>query len=201
MTQPAPLTDEQLTQIEARAQAATPGPWQKHEEYGRYFYANLTGEYLRGVGDFMFGAGAQAEADEEFVRHARTDVDVLLAEVHRLRDELGAATEFRLEPTPPAYTPLIVRRDAAYDGTRWAVLHDPGDLAVRRAWTAEGWEMAWASSHSEIYCWPDAASALAAARQAQAENDREPDVDGAGRTPESYRDRPTPAPAVSGGEQ
>lgn len=121
----------------------------------------------------------------------------LLGEIDRLRAELEVATEFRLKPAPPAYTPLTVRQDPAYDGTRWAVLHDPGDLAVRRVWTAEGWEMAWASPHDEIYCWPDAASALAAARQAQAEDDREPDVDGAGRTPESYRDHRVAAPVVA----
>lgn len=120
----------------------------------------------------------------------------LVDEVRRLRAELDAATEFRLTPAPPAYTPLIVRRDPAYDGTQWAVLHDPGDLAVRRTWTAEGWEMTWSSSHDEIFCWPDAASALAAARQAQGEDDREPDVDGAGRTPESYRE--TPAQGATG---
>jgi hypothetical protein len=106
-------------------------------------------------------------------------------------DPLALATEFRLTPAPPAYTPVIVRRDPAYDGTRWTVLHDPGDLAVRRAWTQDGWEMAWSLTDDEAYCWPDAASALAAAKQAQANDDREPDVDGAGRTRESYRDHPT----------
>lgn len=104
---------------------------------------------------------------------------------------LALATEYRVPPIPPAYTPLIVRRDAAYDGTRWAVLHDPGDLAVRRAWTPDGWEMAWSLTDAETYCWPDALSALTAAKQAQANDDREPNIDGVGRTPESYRNRPT----------
>lgn len=125
-------------------------------------------------------------------------VALLVAEVRRLRADLEAVTEFRLTPAPPAYTPIIVRRDPAYDGTRWAVLHDPGDLAVRRAWTPDGWEMAWASTRDEIFCWSDAASALAAARQAQADDDREPDVDGVGRTPESYQSAPAAA-GVAGG--
>lgn len=123
----------------------------------------------------------------------------LKAEVHRLRAELDVATEFRLVPAPPAYTPLTVRRDPAYDGTGWAVLHDPGDLAVRRTWTAEGWEMAWASSHEEIFCWADAASALAQARRAMAEDDGENDgnADGIGRTPESYQSTPHGPAAVA----
>ncbi|MFC8676717.1 hypothetical protein ACFUEN_29030 [Streptomyces griseorubiginosus] len=106
----------------------------------------------------------------------------------------AAATEYRLTPAPPAYTPLIVRRDPAYDGTSWAVLHDPGDRSVRRAWTATGWEMAWSLSHIETYCWADAASALAQARRALAEDDSDNDgnVDGIGRTPESYSTQPPP---------
>ncbi|MFG3585061.1 hypothetical protein [Streptomyces sp. NPDC047990] len=123
----------------------------------------------------------------------------LVAEVRRFRAYLSAATEFRLQPAPPAYTPMIVRRDPAYDPTGWTVLHDPGDSSVRRIWTAEGWEMAWASTHAEIYCWADAASALAQARRAQAEEEpAEPDVDGAGRTRESYRDRKVQPAAVRG---
>ena len=90
-----PPTDEQLNQIEARAGAATPGPWERYEEYGPTFYANVSGEYLRGVGDFNFGVGEQADADEAFVRHAPEDVRVLLAEVRRLRDELATASSER----------------------------------------------------------------------------------------------------------
>lgn len=140
---------------------------------------------------------AKAKAEQMLDDHA--------AEVRRESTELEAATEFRLTPAPPAYTPLIVRRDPAYDGTRWAVLHDPGDIAVRRTWTAEGWEMAWASTDDEIFCWPDAETALAQARRAQGDDDNEPDIDGAGRTYESYRPRaaenltpaPTPAPLAA----
>ncbi|GGZ72953.1 hypothetical protein ACFOOM_01200 [Streptomyces echinoruber] len=109
----------------------------------------------------------------------------------RLEDLEGLVTEYRLPPAPPAYTPLIVRRDPAYDGTRWAILHDPGDSTVRRAWTADGWEMAWSLTHQEVFCWPDAETALAQARRAQAQDDEhEPDVDGAGRTPAEYHTRP-----------
>jgi len=206
-----PLTSQQLDDIEARHKAATPGPWGVYE-----FGGGSMIDIAAGLEDTGCGYRArreicrledepldndpthkewtaeedwtQVQADAAFIAHAPDDVRALLAEVRRLRTELEVVTEFRLPPAPPAYTPLIVRRDPAYDGTRWAVLHDPGDLAVRRTWTAEGWEMAWASSHDEIFCWPDAVSALAAAKQAQGEDDREPDLDGVGRTPESYRE-------------
>ncbi|QCX81095.1 hypothetical protein C9F11_37560 [Streptomyces sp. YIM 121038] len=84
---PAPLTDEQLTQIDARATAATDGPWDRHPDSGRHFFANVSGPYLQGVGDLAFGAGRQAAADEEFVRHAQQDVTALVAEVRRLQHQ------------------------------------------------------------------------------------------------------------------
>jgi hypothetical protein len=82
-----PITEQQLADIEARTLAATPGPWQPYPDYGPTFYANTSGEYLRGVGDFNFGAGEQAEADEEFVKHAQQDVTALLAEIRRLKGQ------------------------------------------------------------------------------------------------------------------
>ncbi|MET9086132.1 hypothetical protein ABZX77_30375 [Streptomyces sp. NPDC004237] len=80
-----PLSTECEQSIRARANAATPGPWERYEKYSPTFYANVSGQYLQGVGDFNFGDGAEAEADEAFVRHAREDVDALLAEIDRLR--------------------------------------------------------------------------------------------------------------------
>lgn len=80
-----------LDAIEARANAATPGPWEEHADYGKDFYAYVSGPYLRGVGTLNFGDGEDAAADREFVKHARTDVDALLAEVRRLRTELADA--------------------------------------------------------------------------------------------------------------
>lgn len=87
MTHHTPLTTEHLAEIEARTKAATPGPWVRYAEYGPTFYANTSGEYLRGVGDFNFGVGYQADADEAFVRHAPEDVRLLLAEVARLKGQ------------------------------------------------------------------------------------------------------------------
>lgn len=83
--QPAQPVD--LDAIETRARAATPGPWDRYPQYGAHFYANTTGEHLIGIGHLNFGEGEQADADETFVRHAREDIDALLAEVRRLRAE------------------------------------------------------------------------------------------------------------------
>ena len=87
-----PLTGRQLDDIEARAQVATDGPWDRHG-YGPNFFANTSGPYPRGVGDFNFGVGEQADADEEFVRHAVEDVRALVAEVRRLRAPRRILTE------------------------------------------------------------------------------------------------------------
>jgi hypothetical protein len=114
MTTTNPPTDQQLDAIEARISAATEGPWERHSEYGPTFFANITGPYLRGVGDFNFGVGEQAEADEEFVKHAREDVDVLLAEVRRLRAALTAIRHLHTD-SPMGPCPLCINGDAAPD--------------------------------------------------------------------------------------
>lgn len=78
------MTDDELAAIRARKDAAYPF------ERGGYFDI----EYCK-VGDrdtFML-AGAlvnteeTAQTDREFITHARTDIDTLLAEVERLRAE------------------------------------------------------------------------------------------------------------------
>ena len=83
-----PMTPERLAEIAARAEAATPGPWVEYPQYGPNFYAYVDGSYLRGVGTMNFGDGEDADADREFVLHARTDVPALLATIERLRARL-----------------------------------------------------------------------------------------------------------------
>ncbi|HEY9372822.1 hypothetical protein [Streptomyces sp.] len=90
MTSTNPPTDQQLNDIEARATAATDGPWctDSWEIYqGTEYEPGLslwTGETCRGTGSLE-----QDRADAAFVAHARTDVPALLAEVRRLRAELA----------------------------------------------------------------------------------------------------------------
>ncbi|MFD0437041.1 hypothetical protein [Streptomyces chartreusis] len=108
MSQPAPLTDEQLNDIDARHQAATPGPWGQYTfggdtliEIGADLQETGTGYRARreicrledepmdndpthrewtGEDDWV-----QVQADAAFIAHAPADVAALLAEVRRLR--------------------------------------------------------------------------------------------------------------------
>jgi hypothetical protein len=117
MTDHSTLTEQQLDEIEARANAATPGPWEEHADYGPHFYAYLGGSYLRGVGTLNFGDGEDAEADREFVLNARQDVPALLAEVRRLR---ARVTELE----GPAVEARAALAALCYD------LEDPGTAAL-----------------------------------------------------------------------
>jgi hypothetical protein len=83
-----PLTDQQLTDIDARAKGATPGPWctDSWEIYQGTEYepgiSQWIGETCRGT-----SSPEQDRADAEFVAHARTDVPALLAEIRDSRAE------------------------------------------------------------------------------------------------------------------
>jgi hypothetical protein len=95
MTDQKPLTEQQLDDIETRADAATPGPWELYDGYGPHFYAYLRGSHLQGIGTLNFGDGEAADADRAFVLQAREDVPALLAEVRRLRVERDAFRDQR----------------------------------------------------------------------------------------------------------
>lgn len=115
-----PPTDEQLDQIEARANAASKGPWTVALEqcdcsdglcgHGTYVSSVYSGGVLRTeFGDFP-------DADWQFVIHAREDVDTLLAEVRRLRAELDAeksAHRFTLRQRNNRSERLLYLRDLA----------------------------------------------------------------------------------------
>lgn len=86
-----PLTVKQLAAMEARAAAATPGPWTVDLEqcdcsggpcsHGTYVSSVYSGGVLRSeFGDFP-------DADWQFVIHARADVPALLDEVTRLKSQ------------------------------------------------------------------------------------------------------------------
>ncbi|MHB8406220.1 MAG: hypothetical protein ACYDCJ_12435 [Gammaproteobacteria bacterium] len=61
-----------LDAIEARANAATPGPWD-------------TDEYDGGLRSTVTAGPITSDEDYDFIAHARTDVPALIAEVRRLR--------------------------------------------------------------------------------------------------------------------
>jgi hypothetical protein len=110
VTQPEPLTEQQLADIEARASAATEGPWGVYQ-----FGGDSLIEIAADLEDTGCGYRArrticrfdeepldndpahrewtaeedwaQVQADAEFAAHAREDVDALLAEVRRLKGQ------------------------------------------------------------------------------------------------------------------
>lgn len=80
------MTEEELSEIEQRCEAARKGPWTSYIE-GR---DHTSGSNIIQVGptaepkDDIDIVGA-TEADQDFMAHARSDVPRLLAEVRRLR--------------------------------------------------------------------------------------------------------------------
>lgn len=80
-----PLSERALSEIEARANAATPEPW-------RTTYVGDCSELWRGKRVAQFWGGQQEVDDTEFTAHARTDIPRLLA---ALRASEEAAAEMR----------------------------------------------------------------------------------------------------------
>ena len=89
-----PLTAGELSEIRARLDAATPGPWESFIE-GRDHTSG--DDFIRtgGLRDdcpdiyVQHESRAAPAADLDFIAHARQDIPRLLAEVERLRRRLG----------------------------------------------------------------------------------------------------------------
>jgi hypothetical protein len=94
MSQPEPLTEQQLNDIEARINAATPGPWMRKTELASHIVYVDNAAPNDGTSSPLWNAEWATEADGEFTAHARTDVPALLAEVRRLRTESAAVAAF-----------------------------------------------------------------------------------------------------------
>ncbi|MGQ4437971.1 hypothetical protein ACN6LI_003337 [Streptomyces violaceoruber] len=88
------LTEQQLTDIEARAGAATEGPWCT-DAWEIYQGTEYVPGVSRWIGETCRGATSpeQDRADAAFVAAARSDVPALLAEVRRLQAELAKSAE------------------------------------------------------------------------------------------------------------
>lgn len=74
----AELKNIDIDTIEARANAATPGPW-KHKEGTLVWFGTIL------VSRSWFGREADGVADAEFIAHAREDIPALIAS-HREKD-------------------------------------------------------------------------------------------------------------------
>ena len=90
------MTEDELKQIEARANAATPGPWMHEKPVNgtttkddkRMFSA------VWGAGVAELVGGGMLARDAEFIAAACSDVPALVAEVRRLRDLIERRAEY-----------------------------------------------------------------------------------------------------------
>lgn len=91
------ITDAELNAMQARADAATEGPWTARiytpgkQEDGTYSWND--GGSVRSMDGQEHIASLFTAADAEFMASARTDVPRLIAEVRRLRERLGDQKE------------------------------------------------------------------------------------------------------------
>lgn len=85
MTDHPPLTADEIAAIRARAQAATPGPWEAPEsEWSDPHVVTTDGEWIAAfIACYPEGAIPMDAADATFIAHARTDIERLLAAVER----------------------------------------------------------------------------------------------------------------------
>ncbi|MER7579651.1 hypothetical protein [Kitasatospora sp. NPDC097691] len=99
-----PLSKEELSAIERRVAAASPGPWvgwmESRHGIGGTSFIQLSADadeddeiYLTRVtgGREVIGADAQTDADIEFIAGARQDMPRLINEIRRLRAALKRA--------------------------------------------------------------------------------------------------------------
>jgi hypothetical protein len=83
------MDEAKLQEIEARANAATPGPWQMEH---RGVVAGSCRDVIDIVDDCAVSGWRDYPANQAFIAAARTDVPELVAEVRRLTAALDAVT-------------------------------------------------------------------------------------------------------------
>ena len=89
-----------LNEIEARANAATPGPWEAGcNDRHMHYVTTENEEFCQTYGPELYDSqGFFSDADTEFIAHARTDVPALVA---ALRAVLNL--HFKAQPIPAAF--------------------------------------------------------------------------------------------------
>ncbi len=113
------MDEKRLAEIEARANAATPGPWEPE-------HRGVVGNDVFIVEDCVTAGWDAYRANQAFIATARTDVPALVAEVRRLTAALAAArregAEGMRERCADAITARLVEavrevREKTYRGT------------------------------------------------------------------------------------
>lgn len=126
------MTDEELREIEVRANAASEGPWVLEDGYGPNCIA--ISAYPHNSGDVIFTTdGPNFEANCAFVINARLDIPRLIAEIRRLKECMSGAT------APPRKFGSTLEEDSVW-------VAENGDRAtVRRV--ENGWVYYHKSAH------------------------------------------------------
>lgn len=113
MTNPKPLSEERLCEIEARAKAATPGPWVWEEglgitcaEYERNSHTSTN------IVEIDSGVYPPWGADGPFIAHSRADIPDLIAECRRLRFALFLIASKDTREGENAHDATLVARGA-----------------------------------------------------------------------------------------
>src|SRR5690349_11184299 len=116
-----PLAEQQLTAIEARATAAPDGPWHLSDDLegdgypGHLWVVRTPASGPDEPDEFSAVVSIGNRALGEFVAAARTDVDVLLAEVRRLNGQLEQIRHLHKD-SPMGPCPVCIDADAAVAG-------------------------------------------------------------------------------------
>jgi hypothetical protein len=138
------LTPEQLAEIKARAEAASPGPWNAYAGEPDHVIQDVNCVVVAGNYDYEDG-GIIAPEDTAFIIAARTDVPALLAENERLRELTETCTCY--DGNPANYDGVhadcpVCGAIRAYHETRaelerlTARLKAAEDLCVMYSWSA-----------------------------------------------------------------
>lgn len=111
------MDEKQLLDIEARANAATPGPW-RNDRPPEHHYAEVWGARGPGYGTIVCAYPSrpiEAEANKDFIAHARTDIPALIASLRAERKLVEAASVALGELIELANTPEHCQ-DAEWNG-------------------------------------------------------------------------------------
>jgi hypothetical protein len=79
------MTDDELTEIEERCQRPTAGPWESFIEARDHLSSE---NFIRTDSKDLYLFGA-TPSDLDFIAAAREDVPALIAEIRKLRHQLG----------------------------------------------------------------------------------------------------------------
>lgn len=85
------MDQKYISEIKAREQAATPGPWVSVFDLKGFTIYDMSGEKGKIIAKLRNSKCKYKQPDAAFIAHARTDIPALLAEVERLTEELESS--------------------------------------------------------------------------------------------------------------